>query len=373
MPVPRLTHLSELARETRRQLWLGAGCFALMLAAALIALHALSAQAALQRHVERGQQHAGVALTLQQQLWSYAAAPASREPSIGAEQLKRSVEEIRLDDVSIGALERRAFAAAVDHLSEARASAAAGQLDAATATRAALADASAALRQLQHVQTEALRRQQAQAAELANFARQVLIGAALLTVILGLLFGVLGWRNMRANRHALGQLDQLAHEDGLTGVLNRRALDERLPVEQARAIRSGAKLTVVMIDLDHFKRFNDKRGHGAGDELLRGAAQAWRRQLRPTDLLARYGGEEFTLVLPACDSAQALQLVERLRPLVPEMQTFSAGVATLELGESDEELLRRADQALMQAKRGGRNRSVVAGKEPQMALPLRVA
>jgi diguanylate cyclase (GGDEF)-like protein len=371
--VPRLTQLSELARETRRQLWLGAGCFALMLAAALIALRALSVQATLQQHLERGQQHATAALTLQQQLSTYAAAPARDEPNIGAAQLKRSVEEIRLDDASVGAQERQAFASAVERLAEARAGAAAGQLDLASATRGPLEDASAALRLLQHVQTEALRRQQAQATELANFARQVLIGAALLTVILGLLFGVLGWRNMRANRRALGQLDQLAHEDGLTGVLNRRALDERLPVELSRALRSGSKLTVVMIDLDHFKRFNDKRGHGAGDELLRGAAQAWRRQLRPTDLLARYGGEEFTLVLPACDSPQALQLIERLRPLVPEMQTFSAGVATLEPGESDEELLRRADQALMQAKRGGRNRSVVAGKEPQMALPLRAA
>ncbi len=344
-----------------------------MLAAALIALRALAVQAALQQHVERGQQHAQLALTLQQQLSAYASAPSDASAATDPVTLKRAVEVIRLDDPSVGATEREAFAHAVDRLAAARAQAAQARSDVVTATRAPLDDASAALRLLQHVQAEALRRQQAQAAELAYFARQVLIGAALLTVILGLLFGVLGWRNMRENRRALGQLDQLAHEDGLTGVLNRRALDERLPVDLARALRLGYRLTVVMIDLDHFKRFNDRRGHGAGDELLRGAAQAWRRQLRPTDLLARYGGEEFTLVLPACDSAQALQLVERLRPLVPEMQTFSAGVATLEPGETDDELLRRADQALMQAKRGGRNRSVVAGKEPQMALPLRAA
>jgi diguanylate cyclase (GGDEF)-like protein len=95
--------------------------------------------------------------------------------------------------------------------------------------------------------------------------------------------------------------------------------------------------------------------------------------LRPTDLIARYGGEEFTLVLPACDATQALQLVERLRPLVPELQTFSAGVATRIEHEDAADLLRRADAALLLAKRGGRNRSVVAGREPQMSLPLRVA
>ena len=371
--MPRLAPLSELARETRRQLWLGAGCFVLMLAAALIALRALGVQATLQQHVERGQQHADLMLTLQQQLFAYADASVGSGTATDPLTLKHAVEVIRLDDPAIGAAERAAFGHAVDRLAQARAEAGQRNVDMFGAMRVPLDEASAALRLLQRVQTEALRRQQAQATELAAFARQVLIGAALLTLILGVLFGVLGWRNMRANRRALGQLDQLAHEDGLTGVLNRRALDERLPIELARAIRLDVRLTIVMIDLDHFKRYNDRRGHGAGDELLRGAAQAWRRQLRPTDLLARYGGEEFTLVLPACDSAQALQLVERLRPLVPEMQTFSAGVATLEAGESEDALLRRADQALMQAKRGGRNRSVVAGKEPQLALPLRAA
>jgi diguanylate cyclase (GGDEF)-like protein len=171
----------------------------------------------------------------------------------------------------------------------------------------------------------------------------------------------------------MGRLDQLAHEDALTGVMNRRGLDESLPVEMTRAQRLGYRLTVAMLDFDHFKRFNDKRGHGAGDALLRNAAQAWRRQLRPTDLLARYGGEEFTLVLPACDADEAAALIERLRPLMPEHQTFSAGVATWNGADPPEELLRAADIALLAAKRAGRNRTVVAGREPQMALPLRVA
>jgi diguanylate cyclase len=129
-------------------------------------------------------------------------------------------------------------------------------------------------------------------------------------------------------------------------------------------------LTVVMMDLDHFKRYNDRRGHAAGDVLLRGASQGWRQQLRPTDLLARYGGEEFTLVLPSCDAGAACQLVDRLRPLVPERQTFSAGVATWDERESPEQLLGRADRALLVAKKQGRNRTVVSGQEPQMSLPL---
>ncbi|HEY4038768.1 MAG TPA: GGDEF domain-containing protein, partial [Burkholderiaceae bacterium] len=176
-----------------------------------------------------------------------------------------------------------------------------------------------------------------------------------------------------ASREEMGALDRMAREDGLTGVTNRRGLDEGLVIELARARRSGQPLTAVMLDLDYFKRFNDRRGHGAGDALLRNAAQAWRRQLRPTDLLARYGGEEFTLVLPSCEADAACQLIERLRPVVPERQTFSAGVALWESHESPEQLLARADRALLVAKKQGRNRTVVSGREPQMTLPLRIA
>lgn len=204
-------------------------------------------------------------------------------------------------------------------------------------------------------------------------AQAVLGGIALLIAMLGVAFAASASRTLAASRRLMGQLDQLAHEDALTGVMNRRGLDESLPVEMARAQRLGYPLTVAMLDFDHFKRFNDKRGHGAGDALLRGAAQAWRKQLRPMDLLARYGGEEFTLVLPACDADHAAALTERLRPLMPEHQTFSAGVATWNGSDPPEELLRTADIALLQAKRTGRNRTVVAGREPQMALPLRVA
>lgn len=212
---------------------------------------------------------------------------------------------------------------------------------------------------------------QAHATGSDTFAHQVLVALVALTVLLGALFAVLARRAANAHRRLIAHLDALAHTDGLTGIVNRRGLDERLPVEVARADRLGYPLTVAMIDLDHFKRFNDRRGHAAGDTVLRGAAQGWSTQLRPTDLLARYGGEEFTLVLPACDAEQALPMIERLRPLTPERQTFSAGVAQRLPGEEPAELLQRADRALLAAKRAGRNRSMIDAPA-QAALPLRV-
>jgi diguanylate cyclase (GGDEF)-like protein len=206
---------------------------------------------------------------------------------------------------------------------------------------------------------------------LHDFALYTLLAIAVLTLAAAIVLVALALRTLSAHRERLGQLDQMAHEDALTGVVNRRRLDETLPIELARAERLGYPLSVAMLDLDFFKRYNDRRGHGAGDALLREAAQSWRRQLRPTDVLARYGGEEFTLVLPSCDAEQAEQLIERLRPLMPERQTFSAGVAVWDGHDSADGLLRTADIALLQAKRTGRNRTVVSGREPQIALPLR--
>jgi diguanylate cyclase (GGDEF)-like protein len=215
-----------------------------------------------------------------------------------------------------------------------------------------------------------------EAARLENRADRVarvsVFAVGVLGLALGLVLTAIAWRSMAINETLMQQLSQLAREDGLTGVANRRTLDERLPQEMARAKRQKYPLAVAMIDLDHFKRFNDRRGHAAGDALLRNAAQAWLRQLRPSDLLARYGGEEFTLVLPGCDDVQAERMVERLQPLMPEKQTFSAGIAAWNGTDSARELLTAADRALLQAKRAGRNRIVVIGREPQISLPLRL-
>jgi diguanylate cyclase (GGDEF)-like protein len=153
----------------------------------------------------------------------------------------------------------------------------------------------------------------------------------------------------------LARLEAIARTDDLTGLANRRAWDELLPTELARARRDGEPLCVAMLDLDRFKAYNDEHGHQTGDRLLKAAAGAWRRQLRATDVLARYGGEEFALVLPRCDLEDALVLLARLRSETPEEQTASAGVAVWNGEEAPESLVARADEALYEAKDGGRN------------------
>jgi diguanylate cyclase (GGDEF)-like protein len=160
------------------------------------------------------------------------------------------------------------------------------------------------------------------------------------------------------------QLAALAHNDGLTGVPNRRAWDLDLPREMARARRAHMAVSIALLDVDHFKRYNDQFGHQAGDELLKAAAAAWSAQLRPGDLLARYGGEEFGVVLPGLTAEQAVEVIGRLMAATPLNQTVSAGVACWDGIESPEQLVGRADTALYQAKRTGRNR-VMAGEEAQ--------
>lgn len=135
-------------------------------------------------------------------------------------------------------------------------------------------------------------------------------------------------------------------------------LDDALARETARAARTGEPLTLAMLDLDHFKTYNDERGHQAGDLLLRRAAEAWVGAVRRSDLVARYGGEEFTLVLPDCAADAAHELVERVRAVVPDEQTCSVGCATWDGVETPAALLDRADRALYAAKRGGRDQVV---------------
>ena len=162
----------------------------------------------------------------------------------------------------------------------------------------------------------------------------------------------------------LARLEEVARTDDLTGLLNRRAWEEQLPREMARARRQTDPLCVAMLDLDFFKNYNDERGHQAGDRLLKQSAAAWVNELRASDTLARYGGEEFTVALPGCNLLNAKDIVERLRAAMPSGQTVSAGVACWNGRESAEELVGRADAALYEAKRSGRDRLVTAGGTP---------
>jgi len=164
----------------------------------------------------------------------------------------------------------------------------------------------------------------------------------------------------RAHRQA-ELLEELSRTDPLTGAANRRRLDEELEREMARAGRAGAPFSVAFLDLDHFKSFNDSRGHSAGDELLQALVNAWREELRAVDVLARIGGEEFVVVFPDTGSAECRVVLERLRQRIPQGQTCSAGVAVYRRGERTADLLDRADRALYDAKHQGRDRVVVAG------------
>jgi diguanylate cyclase (GGDEF)-like protein len=166
----------------------------------------------------------------------------------------------------------------------------------------------------------------------------------------------------RADRAALERLEQLARTDALTALPNRRAWEEELPRELARAARTGSAVSVALIDLDRFKLYNDRYGHQAGDRLLAAAAAEWQVVLRQTDRLARYGGEEFGLVLPDCGLEDAVRLVERLRAATPRAETCSAGIAEWDGSEVGEALVARADDALYAAKRSGRDRAFTAGE-----------
>jgi diguanylate cyclase (GGDEF)-like protein len=170
-----------------------------------------------------------------------------------------------------------------------------------------------------------------------------------------------------ANEHlarAIETLHVISTQDGLTGVPNRRHFDETLGREWRRAARSQRPLSLLMLDIDYFKYFNDTAGHQAGDECLRNVARTLLETLhRAGDMVARYGGEEFAVLLPETGAEHALQLAEVLRARIESLGTVTAsiGVATMvppRDGSGGEELVRVADAALYEAKRLGRNRVV---------------
>jgi diguanylate cyclase (GGDEF)-like protein/PAS domain S-box-containing protein len=168
-------------------------------------------------------------------------------------------------------------------------------------------------------------------------------------------------KRIEAEREALlGKVKELAIRDLLTGLSNRRALEELLPREMARARRSRAPLCLAIVDIDHFKAYNDTHGHLAGDEVLRACARTWDEALRGEDTLVRFGGEEFLVLLPETGSEEAAEVLERLRERTPMGQTCSAGLACWDFVESFDQLLARADAALYLAKAGGRDQMALA-------------
>jgi len=176
------------------------------------------------------------------------------------------------------------------------------------------------------------------------------------------------------NARYFDQVRQLAYRDGLTGVFNRRYFETRILEEIARAHRYENEVSVLMIDIDHFKELNDEFGHLLGDEVLRRMSGLFVQHLRKSDIVCRYGGDEFAVLLPETSSAVAVAVAEKLRRLaqlcefagVPRPVTLSIGAASLPSnGHSRDHLIRAADGALYSAKQNGRNTVMAAPIPPQ--------
>ncbi len=168
----------------------------------------------------------------------------------------------------------------------------------------------------------------------------------------------------------LDHINEIAHEDYLTGTLNRRGMDEALLREFNRADRFGMPLSIAMMDIDHFKQINDNMGHATGDQALAHLASVIKEALRTTDVIARYGGEEFIILLPGTTEQDAISVITRAQRELTRniflhndshvLITFSAGVAQRQENEAADSIIGRTDKALYQAKNSGRNRVIGA-------------
>jgi two-component system, cell cycle response regulator len=174
-------------------------------------------------------------------------------------------------------------------------------------------------------------------------------------------------RYLDALRARLDQSMELAVTDQLTGLHNRRYMRVQLESYLNRSLMGGGPVSILLCDIDHFKRVNDIHGHAAGDDVLREFGRRLSQNIRPADLACRYGGEEFVVIMPDTSQALATAAGERLRQIIGEegfrinrgdelRVTMSGGVATVVPGDSLDALLQRADDALYRAKSGGRNR-----------------
>jgi diguanylate cyclase (GGDEF)-like protein len=152
------------------------------------------------------------------------------------------------------------------------------------------------------------------------------------------------------------RLESLATTDPMTGLANRRGWQQRVSTLATLSARSRQPLTLALADLDHFKHYNDARGHDAGDALLQSFSRTATSLLRDVDVIARWGGEEFAIALPGSDEAAATVALDRLRRAVPDGQTCSFGIATWDGTETVTACLARADAALYRAKAAGRDR-----------------
>lgn len=176
-------------------------------------------------------------------------------------------------------------------------------------------------------------------------------------------------------KESLAEAEHRSKTDALTGLANRHMLDEHLRSSLIAAMERGTPLSIFMIDIDHFKKFNDRHGHQVGDQVLRLVAKVLQDGVREVDLAARYGGEELMAILPGADLQECYAAAERVRTKICNAKikkratgeeigtvTVSIGATQFVLGESSDALIQRCDAALYQAKNLGRNRTVAAGE-----------
>lgn len=188
-------------------------------------------------------------------------------------------------------------------------------------------------------------------------------------LVFGVVFGILGTiRNVKEQKikEMVRQLEETAIHDPLTGLKNRRYFAHVFHDECARSLRRQEALTLLFLDLDHFKRVNDDHGHHLGDRALQETSRFLKQQCRPYDTIVRWGGEEFIILLRATDEPAAIHFSERIRrgiqneldPQLPFSMTISIGLAQYQDNDTLEALTERADQALYHAKQTGRNRVI---------------
>lgn len=178
------------------------------------------------------------------------------------------------------------------------------------------------------------------------------------------------------NANNFDRMKQLAYVDGLTGIHNRRFFEMRIMEELERAARFQGRMSVIMVDIDNFKKLNDEFGHLLGDEILRSVSSILKQQLRKMDMVCRYGGDEFAILVPETTGENALRVAEKLRrqvethefPGVPRPVTISCGVADYPAhGTTRDEVVSAADHALYTAKQSGRNRAAPAGVKKEFS------
>jgi diguanylate cyclase (GGDEF)-like protein len=191
----------------------------------------------------------------------------------------------------------------------------------------------------------------------SSFQTIAMVGDLIYICVVGLFFFTM------INNRMLELIRDQSEQDPLAGIFNRRAIDQRLSSELRRITRNAQKLSIALIDIDYFKAINDTSGHAAGDDALRAVVDSIAGQLRSYDMLGRYGGDEFLLILPQTRCTDAFIAVERIRQTVSSFShkfyspslTLSIGLSEAIPGENAASLLSRADQALYEAKRAGRN------------------